>query len=128
MQYINFIRDIDEDVQLGRRYLPLEQCGLRELSPESARRYPHRFSAFVHEHLRRYCQWQQEAEAGYRFLPRRYLVPIKTAADMYAWTGRVISADPLVVFRRKVKPGKLRIVLRGLANAASAYLRKRGRE
>lgn len=127
MQYINFIRDIDEDVQLGRRYLPLEQSGLKELSRETAEQYPERFASFVHEHLRRYYEWQGEAEKGYRYIPRRYLIPIKTAADMYAWTGRVIERDPAVVFSRKVKPSKGRIVLRGLANTAAAVLRKEGR-
>ena len=124
MQYINFIRDIDEDLQLGRRYLPLERSGLGELSEEQARRYPHRFAAFVREHLRRYYEWQREAEKGYRYLPHRYLVPIKTAADMYAWTGNVIHREPEVVFRRKVKPGKGRIIRHGMQNAVNVYLRK----
>jgi phytoene synthase len=121
MQYINFIRDIDEDLELGRRYLPLERSGLTELSGEEVRRHPHRFAAFIREHLRRYNEWQAEAEKGYRYLPRRYLVPIKTAADMYAWTGRIIRNDPEVVFRRKVKPGRWRIVLRGVGNMITGY-------
>jgi phytoene synthase len=31
MQYINFIRDIDEDIGLGRRYLPLKTQNSRLL-------------------------------------------------------------------------------------------------
>jgi phytoene synthase len=127
MQYINFIRDIAEDLELGRRYLPLEEGELVELSQAEAQRHPRAFSAWIARQLERYQHWQREAERGYRFIPLRYLVPIKTAADMYAWTGDVIRRDPFVVFRRKVKPPAGRIVLRGLRNAATLPLRKRSR-
>jgi phytoene dehydrogenase-like protein len=50
------------------------------------------------------------------FVPRRYLVPIKTAADMYNWTAATIAADPFVAYRRKVQPRRARILLGVLAN------------
>ena len=37
MQYINFIRDVDEDRNLGRTYLPLHETELPDFSPESVR-------------------------------------------------------------------------------------------
>jgi len=103
MQYINFIRDIDEDASFGRRYLP---------SPP--------LQTYIRAEIARYLTWQKEAEEGYRFLPYRYRVAIKSAADMYAWTAAVIMHDPFVVFRRKVKPAKGRILLQGLFNMAAA--------
>jgi phytoene synthase len=42
---------------------------------------------------------------------------VKTAADMYNWTARRIQQDPLVVFRRKVKPSRGRILLQIAVNA-----------
>ncbi len=117
MQYINFVRDIAEDLSLGRTYLPLSGSGLRDLAEETARQSPDAFTAFVRRQLDLYRGWQQEAERAYRFLPRRTLIPIKTAADMYSWTAATIAADPFVVYRRKVKPGRARILLRILANA-----------
>ena len=117
MQFINFIRDIDEDNGLGRTYLPMDETSLPNLREETARRNPEEFTRFLRRQLERYRGWQAQAEAGYRYLPRRFLVPIKTAGDMYNWTGAQIAADPFVVFQRKVKPDRRRIVFRGLRNA-----------
>jgi 15-cis-phytoene synthase len=118
MQYINFVRDIHEDLSLGRTYLPLAGSGLPDLTEETARRRPAEFLAFVRRQLDLYRGWQAEAEAAYRFLPRRFLIPVRTAADMYNWTAAVIAADPFVVYRRKVKPGRMRILLQILRNAS----------
>lgn len=117
MQYINFIRDVDEDRRLGRTYLPTTDSGMDVLSESAARKNPGRFVSFIREQLERYSAWQREAEAGYRFIPRRYLIPIKTASDMYNWTAGKIADDPFVVFERQVKPRKPRVVARALRNA-----------
>jgi len=110
MQFINFIRDIDEDNVLGRRYLPLSGTSLASLDMETAFAMKEEFTSFVRAQIDLYRSWQDEAEKGYRFIPKRYLIPVKTASDMYNWTGRVIYKDPAVVFNRKVKPGIGRIV------------------
>jgi phytoene synthase len=120
MQYINFIRDMDEDRKLGRRYLPLAGSGLASLEPGHVRAHPAQFESFLAHHLELYRGWQGEAEAGYRFLPRRYRIPIKTAGDMYNWTARTIRRRPLLVFERKVKPSRGRIIVSVLANALGA--------
>ncbi len=116
MQYINFIRDIDEDNSLGRRYIPLGDSGLKDLRKETAQEDPDRFRDFIRSEIRRYDLWQEEAELGYVFIPRRMRIPIKTAADMYRWTARQIARDPMTVFERKMKPRKSRIILTGLYN------------
>lgn len=125
MQYINFIRDVAEDTGLGRRYLPLERGGERLLDvPEDwrptrewAERHGAEWAAYLKGHLARHAQWQAEAEAGYRFIPRRARTAVRTAGDMYNWTARQIEADPMVVFDRKVKPARGRIVRQALWNA-----------
>ena len=124
MQVINFIRDAAEDSGLGRRYLPLERDGRRLLdvpddwlpSREWAQAHPAEWTAFLRGHLERYAAWQAEAEAGYRFIPRRPRTAVRTAGDMYNWTARRIAADPFVVFERQVKPKKGRILLQALWN------------
>lgn len=122
MQYINFIRDVDEDRQLGRRYLPLENLKDNPWPADwlpnetDARNNPEAWKAFVEGHLTRYRQWQAEAVLGYSYIPRRPRAAIRTAGEMYDWTGSVIAADPFVVFRRKVKPSKGLIVRRALKN------------
>ena len=124
MQIINFIRDVAEDAAMGRRYLPLERDGRRLLdvpgdwlpSREWAQAHPAEWTAFLRGHLERYAAWQAEAEAGYRFIPRRLRTAVRTAGDMYNWTARQIAADPFVVFARQVKPKKARIVMQALWN------------
>lgn len=125
MQFINFIRDVAEDAGFGRRYLPLERDGRRLLDvPDDwrptrdwAQANPLAWAAYLHGHLERYAAWQAEAEAGYAFIPRRPRVAVRTAGDMYNWTAARIAEQPLVVFERKVKPRRWRILAQALWNA-----------
>lgn len=116
MQYINFIRDIAEDNVLGRTYLPISETTLANLTQEEAYGNREEFQRFISAQLDRYMQWQSEAEIGYNLIPRRYRVPIKTAGDMYKWTGAQIQNDPFIVYQRQVKPTRARIVFAGLFN------------
>ncbi|MDW8063824.1 MAG: phytoene/squalene synthase family protein [Candidatus Caldarchaeum sp.] len=112
MQYINFIRDIREDFVLGRQYLPLNELqtyGINGFEPSEFCGKNDQFARFIRKQINRYFEWQRFAEKGYKYIPYRYLVPIKTAADMYKWTAHVIYRSPWVVFMRKVKPWKPRI-------------------
>lgn len=115
MQFINFLRDVAEDHALGRRYLPLGG-GLTVLSPEAAQTNPEAFRRFMRSHTALYQSWQDGARTGYGYLPWRFRLAVKTASDLYNWTARVIERDPMVVWRRKIKPSKLRIVLTALGN------------
>ncbi len=117
MQFINFIRDIDEDVQLGRTYLPISETHFSTLAEAETRADPDEFIRFIGKQLERYERWLREAEQGYRFIPHRYRTAIRTAGDMYNWTAKRIRRDPFVVYRMKVTPTKRRIVARGVANA-----------
>lgn len=100
MQYANFIRDYREDVAMGRDYLQVKDKN----------DFFKKFSLLKN----RFDRWQQEAEVGYKYLPKRYLIPVKTAAKMYQWTIDEIAKDPEVVFYRKVKPSKLKIIITGV--------------
>ncbi|MFH1012931.1 MAG: phytoene/squalene synthase family protein [Thermoplasmatota archaeon] len=127
MQYINFIRDIDEDIKLGRRYFPTEELtkyGLSSLSFDVVVNQPEQFTAFMHAQLERYCGWQEWAEHGYGFIPRRYLIPIKTASEMYKWTGRQIYKNPLLVYKYKVKPMVSKIITKTIINMIEIMVRK----
>ncbi len=125
MQYINFIRDIREDLSLGRRYLPIAGTGLASLAEEDARRNPERFTGFIRDQIQLYRSWQAQADEGYAYIPRRYLIPIKTASEMYGWTADRIEADPFIVFRQQLKPSKRRILMQvGLNTVGSARPRR----
>jgi phytoene synthase len=118
-QLINFIRDIEEDNNLGRRYIPredLDKFGLRDLKEITARQNQDKFEKLIRWEIKRFEEWIKEGEKGYEYLPKAYLVPIKTAAEMFKWTARVIKQKPMIVFERKVKPSKLRVMITGIKN------------
>jgi 15-cis-phytoene synthase len=122
MQYINFIRDISEDRAFNRIYIPqsaLRKFSLSDLSEDYVFQNDQKeaFCDLIREQLECYLQWQRQAEAGFHYIPYRYLIPVKTASEMYKWTARTIARDPLIVFNRKVKPTVPRIVLQAGRNA-----------
>lgn len=120
MQYINFIRDIAEDLELGRTYFPqkdLEEFNLTSLNEEETRINHDGFRGFLGKQLATYKSWQEIAERGFQYIPYRYLIPIKTASDMYNWTARQIEEDPFVVYQRKVKPSAPKIISHIFSNS-----------
>ena len=117
MQFINFLRDVADDQAAGRRYLPLGDSGLRDLSAATVAANPEAFKRFMREWATRYQQCQKGGEEGYRYLRWRFRIAVKTASDLYNWTARVIMAEPLEVWRRKIKPSLWRILTTALTNA-----------
>lgn len=120
MQYVNFIRDISEDLDLGRIYFPkseLNKFGLKTLTYEEVSANPEAFKTFIHQQITTYYQWQSEAEKGFAYIPRRYLIPIKTASDMYKWTAVQIHKQPMRIYQHKIKPSSIRVVSSVLANS-----------
>jgi len=113
MQYINFLRDIEEDNGLGRQYVPqdiLERYRLTDLSEGTTKDNTEAFRQMMRDEIDRYRDWQDQADTGYSHLPLRARIPVRTAARLYRWTAREIHDDPLIVYRRKVKPTKPRIM------------------
>lgn len=111
MQLINFIRDIKEDNELGRTYIPrtdMQKFKVVSLQPKNEEEKT-QFIILVRYEIDKYFIIQNEAEKGYRYIPKQYLIPIKTASDMYKWTAKQIYRNPLIVFEKKVKPSKLHI-------------------
>ena len=119
MQIINFVRDIAEDNEFGRTYLPIDETRLPDLNEASAAADPVEFRQFITRQLARYAEWRRAADDAFATIPRRYIAPIKTAAEMYDWTAEKIRRDPFVVYRKKVKPSRLRILGRVLSNTLS---------
>ena len=127
MQYINFIRDIHEDNKLNRLYFPkdeLQLFDLDNLTYEYVSKHQKSFRLFINRQLERYSGWQEWAELGYHYIPKRYLIPIKTASEMYKWTGRKIHEDPFIIYKLKVKPMISRIVVNTLINIMDVMVKK----
>jgi 15-cis-phytoene synthase len=122
MQWINFIRDINEDNILGRSYFPeedLKRFGLKDLSKNTADANPKAFRDFINFQIKKYHAWQREAEGGFKYIPARLRIPLETAVDNYNWTARQIANNPMIVYEKKVKPSKLRIVRSGMFKAVA---------
>ena len=117
MQYANFIRDINEDNSFNRVYLPLEGSGFTTLSKDAAGMRPLAFNSFIRNEINRFNNWHTEAEKGFRFIPFRSRIAVKTASDMYKWTMKKIYSDPFLIYDRKVKPSKVRIYATAAYNA-----------
>jgi phytoene synthase len=127
LQSINAIRDIAEDHEFGRSYLPIsdrEQYGLESLDYNYTRQHPKQFSEFIKAQISRYCHWQEIAEKGYQFVPKRYLIAVKTVSDMYNWTAEQILKNPFIVYEEKVKPIVFRIITAVLGNTIDPFARK----
>jgi phytoene synthase len=114
LQLINIIRDVDEDQQLGRIYLPQDELaafGVEELVPSPQFR---ELMAFEAERARTYL-----AE-GLRLLDsldRRSALCVGTFAGLYRETLERIEASGFDVFGEKTRlstPRKLAVVARGL--------------
>ena len=119
MQYINFIRDIAEDNALGRRYIPrteLQVYGLPDLYESTAHAHPAAFKKCMRAQIQYYRDWQKFADEGLVFMSGLLRPGLRTAISMYNWTAAQIAKDPFVVFERKVKPSKRRLLRAGLAS------------
>jgi phytoene synthase len=113
MQYINFIRDIQEDITLGRRYLPtseLKKYGLESLDYDYIIKNQKSFNNFLRAQIKYYIKWLEKSEEGYNLIPKRFLIPVKTASEMYFWTAMEIFKNPLLVYNKKIKPNISTIV------------------
>ncbi len=125
LQFINFLRDIAEDLAMGRCYLPtadIQRAGLASLEAYEAQAKPEAFAAFVGEQIARYRRWRQDAEPGFSLIPPRTRAAVLTAAAMYDYTACVIAADPMVVYRRRVKPRRAQVLLSACTNLVKARL------
>lgn len=116
MQYANFIRDVDEDQKLGRRYLPDLDTEIQQLASKYVESNPEQFDRFIQEHIDLYRNWARQAEQGLSAIPWPARVAVRTAHDKYRWTVRQIEREPQIVFRSKVKPTPWEVIWQGLKN------------
>jgi len=125
MQFINFIRDIDEDLDLNRTYFPkdsMEKFGLTNLTRGEARRKPEQFKAFIRSQIKVYFEWQKKAEFGIQYIPKRMRIAVQTASDMYLWTATEIYKNPFVVYDTPIKPTWHKVIINGMKNFFTVYL------
>jgi phytoene synthase len=119
MQWINFIRDLGEDIDRGRCYFSatdLAAAGLPHLNRDMARAHPAAFKKLIHTELGHYHEWQAQAREGFKYIPGMLRPALKTAVDMFDWTAKEVAKDPFIVFEHPLKPTKRRVFIRGIRN------------
>lgn len=86
MQLTNIVRDVGEDIQRGRIYLPLEELIAYGCSPEqlSSRRVDAAFVALLRRQTIRARDFYRRGEAGIAVLPPEAQFAIRLAARLYA--------------------------------------------
>jgi len=114
LQLINIVRDVDEDQQLGRVYLPQDELlafGVEELAPSPEFR---QLMAFQAERARTCLA---EGLRLLETLDRRSALCVRTFAGLYRETLDRIEAGGFDVFGEKTRlstPRKLAVVAKGL--------------
>lgn len=126
MQWINFIRDINEDNTLGRLYFPkedLKKFDLADLNKKNIHKNQLNFERFIRFELGRYYGWQQNANKGIGLIPYRLRIALITANGMYAWTAKQIERNPMVVYEKQVKPSKYHVMAMGVWSILRAAIK-----
>jgi phytoene synthase len=108
MQMINIIRDINIDkTELNRVYIPqeyLNKFSIKDLDKKTIELNSNSFKLLIEFLIKQYLEVQKQATIGYKYIPKRCLIPIKSAADAYLLTAEKIRKNPMLIFETKVKP------------------------
>lgn len=120
MQIVNIIRDIQEDLEAGKVYLPqdeLKEFGLpAKLEIEGAKKNPEEYKRFIKFQLERAKDLLIESRKSFKFIPNKVLLPIKIVSEIYEDVINRIIFNPYSIFERKMKPRIWTIVKISLKN------------
>ncbi|MFN7160029.1 MAG: phytoene/squalene synthase family protein [Candidatus Gracilibacteria bacterium] len=114
MQLINFIRDIKEDSVRERIYMPLEDLkkfGITEEEWWNGHFLDEKkILSLLQFEIQRTKDIQQTANKGFDYLPFSCRIAVRLAAFTYYDTLLEIEKNPLVVFQRKIKSSRRRMM------------------
>ncbi|MBL8212217.1 MAG: phytoene/squalene synthase family protein [Bryobacterales bacterium] len=123
MQLTNILRDVGEDLQRGRIYLPTEELAAHGYSEDELRRGVRNdaFRSLMQFQVSRARQYYQEAMPGISLLHPDGRFAVKVAADVYrAILGRIEAADYDVFSQRAVVPARTKYWLTARSMAVPA--------
>ena len=119
MQLTNIARDVMEDAQLGRRYLPLEWCGVstHQIVEDSDKTLRPQVMQAIRRTLALAERYYQSARQGYRYLPSQSRRAIVVAEAVYREIGVKLERQGLRYWQ-----GRTTITLGGKLWLASSNL------
>ncbi len=131
MQLTNVLRDVGEDLDRGRIYLPaaeMERRGYRRRDLEHGV-VDERFAALMRHYIERARRYYTSGLVGLQFLPRDCRLPIALAAHTYAAILTRIEQAGFDIFAQRVSTGRREKVLMavrlGLHHAALGWPTRR---
>lgn len=116
-QLINFIRDIYEDLSFDRIYIPQEDLNKFNLDLKTVDLFSENFKNLIKFEVQRYRHWHEKAKKGFYYIPKNYLIPIRTSSDMFDYTADIIEKNPSIIFQKKVKPSSSKVIYAVLKNS-----------
>jgi phytoene synthase len=119
MQLLNIIRDIPEDLKLGRIYIPdtdLLTFKIRTLDPNKENK--DNLSKLIAFELDRFRSVHKSTQPGLSLIPKSVRKPIIMSYNLYSQTADKIYKNPLLVFEKKVRPSFFNIVTQGVQQYA----------
>ncbi|MDO4582927.1 MAG: phytoene/squalene synthase family protein [Planctomycetia bacterium] len=103
LQFTNILRDVREDWERGRIYLPLEEASYETMS----RAVENQDFRFLRPRLERFLektkQFYQESTTLTAQIPPRYQKNLRLMVDAYAMLFSKIRRNPVVVLRRRIR-------------------------
>ncbi|MBI3429551.1 MAG: phytoene/squalene synthase family protein [Actinobacteria bacterium] len=125
-QLANFIRDVSEDLDRGRTYLPLDELKLHGVNREMLERkvLTPEIVAALKEQILRVRNLQEKANNGIALLPKESRPCILAASEMYCGIVDAVEANNYDIFRSRARvPARRRteIMLRAYAQKAFAH-------
>lgn len=110
-QYTNFLRDVGEDLDRGRVYLPQDELAAHGADPWLRRVTP-QWRAFMAAEIARNRKLYLEAESGLALLPRASRACVGTALVLYSRILDRIEAADYDVFSQRIRvPGAEKLAL-----------------
>lgn len=109
-QLANFIRDVGEDLDRGRIYLPIEELASHSVTREmlEERALTPEIKAALKEQIDRVRQLQREADAGIHLLDPSSRACIEAASELYCGIVDEVEKIDYQIFDRRAKTSTLR--------------------
>lgn len=127
-QLANFIRDIGEDIDRGRIYMPLEDLARFGVSEEMLlrRQMTPQITEAIKYQIQRVRDLQEVAEAGIQYLSPISRPCIRAASELYCGIVDEIEANGYDVFNKRASTSKWRrLRVAGLAFIQTLFIRVR---
>lgn len=124
LQLINCCRDVVEDYQMGKVYLPISELKKHGLNLKNFLKKNNQKKLFstIFSTLKKAFKLIDESKKSFVYFEKRPLLAVKTATDLYKSIGKKIEKNPELIFEKdKLKPSKLEIIFTVFKNFILVY-------